>query len=114
MALISTHILDISLGRPAAQVGVILESLHNENEPILLAEVFTNDDGRVMSFPLKDSALVHGNYRLTFDIKSYFDRTGRSSIFPQVTVNFTTDKSRENYHLPLLISPFGYSTYRGS
>jgi 5-hydroxyisourate hydrolase len=114
---ISTHILDTSRGRPAGQVKVSLERvIDGAFQPI--GESTTNDDGRVRGL-LPEGAdapagLQAGVYRLTFQIADYFKGRGQTCFYPSVSITFDVTSADEHYHVPLLISPFGYSTYRGS
>lgn len=107
--MISTHILDINLGMPAKDVIVTLEKLTGT----LWSQVKqdrTNTDGRI-NF---ECPYENGQYRLTFDIENYFKKQNLNPFFLAVPVAFKiTDVSRK-YHVPLLLSPYGYSTYRGS
>ena len=107
MATISTHVLDTALGRPAAGVSVVLEQAGGQ--PV--AESATDDDGRVGRLGSED--LPAGGYRLRFDTAAYFVATGQVGFFPEVAIAFWVE-SGQRYHVPLLLSPFAYSTYRGS
>ena len=113
MSTISTHVLDTSRGRPAAGVGVKLEAL-NQGGWSVMANAETDQDGRVKAFPLGQPQLIVGIYRLTFATADYFDRLKQESFYPEVSISFRLAGGTEHYHVPLLISPFGYSTYRGS
>jgi 5-hydroxyisourate hydrolase len=113
MSTISTHILDMSRGRPASGVAVTLEVLNGEAWSVL-ARAETDQDGRVKALALSQTQLEAGTYRLTFAIGKYFQALNQPSFYPEVTVNFKIEGGAEHYHVPLLISPFGYSTYRGS
>jgi len=108
---ITTHILDTSLGRPAAGVPVRLERL--DTEWSVLAEAETDSDGRVTDL-LRPDQLVAGTYRMFFDTDSYWERRGEKGFYPFVEIVFSVDEVQEHYHVPLLLNPFGYSTYRGS
>ncbi len=108
--MISTHVLDTSLGRPAAGVGIVLSRVES-GVPAEVARAVTNADGRVASF---DGALEAGRYRLTFDVAPYFAGTSRMSFYAEITVDFVVAAEAQHYHVPLLLSPYGYSTYRGS
>ncbi|MFZ5894942.1 MAG: hydroxyisourate hydrolase [Myxococcota bacterium] len=112
MSGITTHILDTSLGRPAASVRVTLArrevSVTHE-----LAYGETDADGRVRQF-MPEVPLEVGVYQLMFDVADYFRSSGRSSFFERVTLEFRVADASQHYHVPLLLSPFGYTTYRGS
>lgn len=108
---ITTHVLDTSRGRPAAGVPVVLERAQDT----VWREVgrgTTDADGRANE--LLSSALQDGRYRLTFDTGTYFRAAGDACFYPEVSVTFVIERGEEPYHVPLLLSPFGYSTYRGS
>jgi len=112
MSQLTTHILDTSLGKPAEGVSVLLEMNHN-GEWKNIASGITNSDGRIMDLLRADANLQTENYRLVFDTDAYFGKQNKKSFYPRITIEFTiTDQS--HYHVPLLLSPFGYSTYRGS
>ncbi|MFK4088374.1 hydroxyisourate hydrolase [Kribbella sp. NPDC020789] len=101
MTSLSTHVLDTALGRPAAGVPVRLY-----RDDVVLATGTTDDDGRIAELA---PALEHGTYRLWFDVAAY----NAKSFFPEVSVTFTVADER-HCHVPLLLSPFAFSTYRGS
>ena len=113
MGAITTHILDVSAGFPARGVAVVLERQTSAGWE-LIGEGQTDDDGRLRDLLSFDVILQPGNYRLTFDTESYFKQRQIESFYLQVTVTFTVRDSNQHYHVPLLLSPFGYSTYRGS
>lgn len=114
MSTISTHILDVSRGAPAGGVAVHLD-MQNTNETWTeLSHAWTDDDGRVKPFFLVEEPLHGGTYRLVFDTEPYFSDLNQQYFYPQVTVVFKIDDEAQHYHVPLLISPYGYSTYRGS
>jgi 5-hydroxyisourate hydrolase len=106
MASLSSHVLDTTAGRPAAGVKVVLESAAGE----ALDRGRTDADGRVGSI---GGDLARGDYRLRFDTGAWFAQAGGQAFYPEVVVTFTVDAD-EHFHVPLLLSPFGYSTYRGS
>lgn len=108
MSHVTTHILDASIGRPAADVAVALE----DADGAVVASARTDADGRVKD--LGPEALEPGHYRLRFEVAAYFARTGTDSFYPVVTIDFTVGDAEQHYHVPLLISSFAYSTYRGS
>jgi 5-hydroxyisourate hydrolase len=109
MSRISTHVLDAVLGKPAAGVPVLLEK-REESRWIAVASSATDADGRCGS--LSQDA-PSGNYRLTFNTGSYFERSGRTSIYPEISILFHMS-GEAHYHLPLLLSDNSYTTYRGS
>jgi 5-hydroxyisourate hydrolase len=104
MSSLSTHVLDTALGLPAQGVPVRLY-----REDVVLATGATNEDGRIAFTP----TLEPGTHRLWFDVASYAAATGQDIFFPEVSVTFTVADER-HYHVPLLLSPFAFSTYRGS
>ena len=112
MSAITTHVLDVSRGCPAAGIPVALERV-NASPATPLARATTDDDGRVKTFTPPPS-LTPGTYRLTFDVSSYFTSAGVQAFYPRVVVEFDVRDASQHYHVPLLLSPFGYSTYRGS
>ena len=107
MSQISTHILDTSVGRPAA--GVTVE-LSQQDE--VIASGVTDADGRLME--LGPQRLEAGTYRLRFATGEYFQQTGSETFYPSVSIDFSVADPEQHFHVPLLISPFGFSTYRGS
>ncbi len=113
MSPITTHILDTSAGRPAADVSVTLE-LQGPAGWQAIGGGRTDDDGRVSD--LLDSAhtLVAGTYRISFEIGPYFSARGVEAFYPNAAIVFSVRAVDEHYHVPLLLNPFGYSTYRGS
>jgi 5-hydroxyisourate hydrolase len=114
MSTISTHILDTARGKPANGVHVELSVQNTDESWTHLSEAWTDDDGRVKPFFLVETLLEVGIYRLVFDTDAYFSGLDLTSFYPQVTIVFRIEDSQQHYHVPLLISPFGYSTYRGS
>lgn len=113
MGAITTHILDISAGVPARGVPVILER-QTETGWEIIGQGETDADGRLKDLLAPDAVLQTGNYRLTFDTGAYFARQQIEGFYPQVTIVFIVRNIAQHYHVPLLLSPFGYSTYRGS
>ncbi|WP_214103670.1 hydroxyisourate hydrolase [Acrocarpospora catenulata] len=111
---LSTHVLDTALGRPAKDVFVRL-SCRAAHGFVPLAEGRTDEDGRIREWsPLGrgwTGELDPATYRLVFDTAGYL---GEEAFFPEVSIVFTIDDAGEHHHIPLLLSPFGYSTYRGS
>ncbi|MEO0437983.1 MAG: hydroxyisourate hydrolase [Pseudomonadota bacterium] len=122
MSQITTHVLDTALGKPAAGIALQLFSLaDSEDSPqqwVMIAAGVTDADGRVADLLVQDRVLAEGTYRMHFQTGSYHDSstdTGASTAFyPYVDVVFKLAGDGEHYHIPLLLSPFAYSTYRGS
>ena len=114
MSTITTHVLDTALGRPAGGVSVALELLAPDGSARLLGAGMTDADGRIRDLLAPGEVLAAGTYRLRFETGAYFARDGRQTFYPVVQVTFRTGAEREHYHVPLLLNPFGYSTYRGS
>lgn len=112
--MITTHVLDTSLGAPAANVAVVLEWLDAYGAGHPIGSARTDTDGRARDLLSPDVSLEPGRYRLTFDVAAYYTATRRETFYPQVTVTFEVRDATQHYHVPLLVSPFGYSTYRGS
>lgn len=113
--MISTHVLDTARGRPAAGVSVILERLSTDAAAAReFARGTTDEDGRVQELLPAGTALEVGDYRLTFDTHAYFAASGVEAFYPSVSVVFTVRDASQHHHVPLLLSPYGYSTYRGS
>lgn len=109
-ARVSTHVLDAAAGRPAAGLSVRLDAATGHGWSTL-AETRTDQDGRVR----EAFAAVGGRHRLVFDTAGYFTARGVEAFFyPEVTVCFIVTDPAAHYHVPLLLSPFAYSTYRGS
>jgi 5-hydroxyisourate hydrolase len=113
MSHITTHVLDVSLGRPAANVAVLLEEQSSAGQWTEAARGTTDADGRLRDWTAA-KIMPAGPYRLTFDTRAYFATRKIASLYPQVVIVFEVRDAQEHYHIPLLLSPFGYSTYRGS
>ena len=113
-ASLSTHILDISLGKPAAKVRVQLWRC--DKDRVLITETTTNRDGRTDAPLIQGDAFKAGEYELLFFMGDYFaeNATGVASLYDQVPIRIVAPDTPDKYHIPLLVSPFGYSTYRGS
>jgi 5-hydroxyisourate hydrolase len=114
MSTISTHVLDTALGRPAAGIRVGLDRIEADDRVRSLGSGETDADGRLRDFVGSGASLDAGVFRLRFDVGAYFARGGRESFYPEVVVVFTVRAGDDHYHVPLLLSPYGYSTYRGS
>ncbi len=108
---ITTHVLDTSLGRPANGVPVTLEVLKGDSF-VVLGKGVTNADGRIVE--LLKQPLSEGIFRLTFQTSTYFLSKSLKSFYPSVQIQFEVQDAKQHYHVPLLVSPYGYSTYRGS
>jgi len=111
MSRVTTHVLDTARGAPAAGVPVRLEGVSGAAAEEI-GRASTDADGRVQA--IGPEGLPAGTYRLVFDTGGYFARQGSAGFFPEVAVTFTVDGEGQHYHVPLLLSPFGYATYRGS
>jgi 5-hydroxyisourate hydrolase len=111
MSQITTHVLDTARGAPAAGVPVRLEGVSGADAGEI-ARASTDADGRVRE--LGPERLPAGAYRLVFDTAAYFGQQRSAAFFPEVAITFTVDGDGQHYHVPLLLSPFGYATYRGS
>ena len=111
---ITTHVLDLTRGQPATSVGVALERRTAGGEWETLGTAETNVDGRVVSWTGVPANLPSGRYRLRFATTEYFARHGLEAFFVDVTVTFEVRDPGRRHHVPLLLSPYGYSTYRGS
>jgi 5-hydroxyisourate hydrolase len=113
MSSITTHVLDTSRGRPAEGVPVTLE-VEAAGGWKLVGKGATNADGRIADLVPKETALSEGVYRLMFDTDKYFSAQSIDGFYRQVAIVFVIRDPAQHYHVPLLLSPFGYSTYRGS
>ncbi|MDA8019016.1 MAG: hydroxyisourate hydrolase [Thermoanaerobaculia bacterium] len=112
-SLITTHVLDIAAGHPATGIDVVLEARTDRGFEKLGAGT-TDDDGRIASLLPQQHELRPGTYRLTFDVGPYLRASGGSCFYDRIPIEFRIDAPSEHYHVPLLLSPHGYSTYRGS
>lgn len=111
MSAVTTHVLDAALGRPAVGVPVRLEHVSGADVDVV-AEGRTDADGRVPA--LGPDQLTDGVYRLVFATGAWFAAGGRPTFYPEVTVTFSLTAEQAHHHVPLLLSPFAYTTYRGS
>jgi len=112
MSPITTHVLDTAAGVPAAGIAVTLLRV-TASGPQELATGTTNTDGRVEDL-LPAGALQPGVYQLRFATTDYFRQSATATFYPSVAIDFVVELADQHYHVPLLLSPFGYSTYRGS
>ena len=108
MSQITTHILDTSVGKPAEGVSIRLEKNGK-----LIAKGTTNEDGRISDLLQEHISLEIGHYEMVFDTAGYFSKQNIKTFYPKVVIHFSVFDS-SHYHVPLLLNPFGYSTYRGS
>jgi len=109
MSAITTHVLDAVLGKPASGIVIRLEK-QTASGWTTLSESSTDGDGRCQDLCLDGGS---GTYRLTFAVDAYFERLGRISIYPEITITFLVN-GEHHYHIPLLLSDNSYTTYRGS
>ena len=113
MSQITTHILDTACGHPAEAVDVTLYQ-YVDNDWQEVGAGRTNSDGRVSQLLPDNHRLSLGVYKLVFMVETYFQQKQTDSFYPYVEINFQIDNDQQHYHVPLLLNPFGYSTYRGS
>jgi 5-hydroxyisourate hydrolase len=111
--MITTHVLDVAVGRAARGVPIVLERL-DAGAWQLVGQGVTDDDGRLRTLT-PPGPVVEGTYRIRFDTAAYFGANGVTSwFFPVAEIQFVVRDGTAHYHVPLLLSPFGYSTYRGT
>ena len=108
MSGLSTHVLDTTTGMP----GVAIKVIHSING-VTQASATTNSDGRVPDL-LEGKSLQAGNHTLTFEVASYFAKDAHESFYSNINIDFVVTDLTRHYHVPLLLSPFSFSTYRGS
>jgi 5-hydroxyisourate hydrolase len=114
MSRISTHVLDTASGKPAAGVPVLLERQDGAGKWLALSSARTDRDGRCAELLSDGSAVGAGLYRLTFDTANYFAAAKINGLYPVVEITFEVREGESHFHIPLLLSPNGYTTYRGS
>jgi len=114
MSTVSTHVLDTSLGKPAAGVPVSLGIRELDGSWRMLDQGATDADGRWRPSAANDFSLAPGTYRITVDPTAYFHTRNMESFYPFIDITFTIRNAAEHHHVPLLLSPYSYSTYRGS
>ncbi|CAI1978971.1 5-hydroxyisourate hydrolase precursor [Serratia fonticola] len=110
---LSVHILNQQTGIPSPNVTVTLEK-EQQNSWVTLASGKTDEDGRIKSLYPQDQDMLPGIYKVTFKTGDYFHQQKQTSFFPEIPVMFTVTKTNEKLHIPLLLSQYGYSTYKGS
>ena len=114
MSDITTHVLDTSRGRPAAGLAVALLRQEPDGEWGVIGRGTTDADGRAAALLPVGTSVSPGRYRLVFDTGAWLASQGIEAFFPQVEVEFEVREAGRPHHVPLLLSPYGYSTYRGS
>jgi 5-hydroxyisourate hydrolase len=117
MSAITTHVLDTARGLPAEGVAVLLEEADEEAGAGGWRELgrgTTDADGRVRTLLPEGEPIARGTYRLTFATGAYFAALGMAAFHPEISIVFTVDEPARHHHVPLLVAPFGYTTYRGS
>ena len=114
MSAITTHVLDTARGGAAAAIAVTLERRADDGRWDPVGRGHTDQDGRLRTLYPASEPLRPGVYRLTFDTQKYFDSLDTAAFYPEVVVVFETAAGEAHYHVPLLLSPFGFSTYRGT
>lgn len=111
---LSSHILDITQGKPAANVKIGLYKQDDAGKWTVIDEKFTDENGRIKNFLNEEKGVIHnGIYKLTFYTQPYFKGLGQQSFYPFIEVVFEL-KDNNHYHVPITLSAFGYSTYRGN
>jgi 5-hydroxyisourate hydrolase len=111
---ISTHVLDTALGKPAQGIFVVLEELDDEGRPVPVGSGTTDANGRIADLLPPGDELDSGVYRLRFATREYFASAERETFFHEVAIAIRIPRGAQSYHIPLLLSPYGYTTYRGS
>ena len=114
MSAITTHILDTTTGKPGAGIPVVLERKTHSSGWQPVTDGITDTDGRINDLLSPTEAFLPGHYRLIFDTAAYFAMRNIECFFPLITIGFVVKDPIQHYHVPLLLSPFGYTTYRGS
>ncbi|KAL7416932.1 hypothetical protein BDY24DRAFT_207840 [Mrakia frigida] len=112
---ITCHVLDSTIGKPASGVPVVLEQLSGDGKFVVLASGSTDSNGRLSDLlPPSASPLPVGIYKMNFETGLYFTEKGMATFYPKVEILFNYENPEEHYHIPLLLSPHSYTTYRGS
>ena len=111
---LSSHVLDLTHGQPAANVSIHLSQMNSDNQWIEIDKKVTDINGRISDFLKQEEGISHrGVYKLTYFVRPYFEQFGLSCFYPFIEVVFEL-KDDSHYHVPITVSPFGYSTYRGN
>jgi len=111
---VSTHVLDTAKGKPARDVSVRLDRQESSGEWKIVGSARTGPDGRCGQLLAEGQSLSPGTYRMAFDTESYFSAQGLRGLYPIVLVTFSVREGESHFHIPLLLSPHGYTTYKGS
>lgn len=114
LSAITTHVLDTFRGKPAAGVPIVLEIARPGGKWKQIAKGATDGDGRLRNLLSEKAKLAKATYRISFDTSKYFKANKMEGFYPVVHVIFQIKNPKDHYHVPLLLSPYGYSTYRGS
>jgi len=114
MTRISTHVLDTARGTPAGALSVHLERRSGTGEWLIIRSAQTDADGRCPQLLPEGENLAPGIYRLAFDTETYFTSQGQQTFYPIVRITFSVREGETDFHIPLLLSPYGYTTYRGT
>jgi len=110
---LSVHVLNLQTGQPTAGIEVELDQKLQDNW-VKLASGVTDNNGRISALFPQDKTASTGSYRVVFKTGDFYKKTNQKTFFPEIPVEFNMEASGEHYHIPLLLSPFGYSTYRGN
>ncbi len=114
MKRISTHVLDVAQGKPAKGVAVRLDRRESSGNWVLVGSSHTDSDGRCNQLVPENDVFRPGLYRLSFDAASYHHAENTEGLYPVVEITFQVREGESQFHIPLLLSPYGYTTYRGS
>ena len=114
MSPITTHVLDTSQGCPGVNIRIRLEQQQTDKTWQEIASGLTNSDVRIANLIQEDEMMNSGVYRMLFETCPYFEQQETAYFYPEIEVRFLLNHTEQHYHIPLLLSPFGYSTYRGS
>ncbi|ROS05640.1 5-hydroxyisourate hydrolase [Sinobacterium caligoides] len=114
MSQITTHVLDTATGLPASNLAITLFAQQPDGQFIALNSGITNSDGRLPGLLADDVVLAEGTYKVLFETRAYHEAQQQDCFYPYAEVVFSIPGDGQHYHIPLLLSPYGYSTYRGS
>lgn len=113
MSQITSHILDTAKGQPAQGIQVSLYKVSDQSISKIGSDM-TNEDGRSKALLPESTTLEGGIYKVVFDLAPYYEKNGLKPFYPIAEISFSVEAGGEHYHIPLLLSPYGYTTYRGS